>query len=318
MRLINAFRLPAILLLVLSINGCGLFAGRIPDGHIQCSGGYDHFIKVSGVRYHYTDYPASGRDILFIHGFASSAYTWESIAPLLQKNGYHVWALDIKGSGWSDKPSPDDNAKYDLITLTDEIISWMDAVGLKKPVVAGNSLGGAMCLLMAIRYPESMDGLILIDSAAYPNPRMDRLRTAASTPGAFILKTFFSRSVMKGLLKSGFYNDDLITDGQIEEYYLRLSTMGAIDAQVAIIRSLDQADSLIMPYISRIPDITLRTLLIWGDSDEWVPADPIATDYNARIKGSKLVIIDKCGHYPQEEAPEATSKAVTDFVLSMN
>lgn len=318
MHLRNALRLPAILLLVLSINGCGLFAGHIPNGHIPCSGGHDHFIRMSGVSYHYTEYPASGHDILLIHGFASSAYTWESIAPLLQKNGYHVWALDIKGSGWSDKPAPDMNAKYDLITLTDEVVSWMGAVGLKKPVVAGNSLGGAMCLLMAIRYPESMDGLILIDSAAYPNPKMDRLRTAASTPGTFMLKTFFSRSIMKGLLKSGFYNDELITDEKVEGYYLRLSSRGSIDAQMAIIRNLDQADSLIMPYIARIPDITLRTLLIWGESDEWVPVDTTAREYNARIRNSKLVVIDNCGHYPQEEAPEATSKAINDFILSMN
>ena len=205
-----------------------------------------------------------------------------------------------------------------LSQLTDEVILWMDAVGLKKPVVAGNSLGGAMCLLMALRYADSMDGLILIDSASYPNSRMDKLRTAASAPGTFILKTFFSRSIMKSLLKSGFYNDELITDEQVEGYYLRLSTKGAIDAQMAIIRNLDQADSLIMPYISRIPDITLKTLLIWGDNDEWVPVDPIAREYNARIKDSKLVVIDNCGHYPQEEAPEATSKAITDFILSMN
>ncbi len=318
MHLRTAVKLPVILLLVFSINGCGLFAGHVSKSHIPCSVGHDHFIKVSGVNYHYTEYPASGRDILLIHGFASSSYTWESIAPLLQKNGFHVWALDIKGSGWSDKPAPDINTKYDLVTLTDEIVLWMDAVGLKKPVVAGNSLGGAMCLLMAIRYPESMDGLILIDSAAYPNPKMNRLRTAASTPGTFVLKTFFSRSIMKGLLKSGFYNDELITDELVEGYYMRLSSNGAIDAQIAIIRNLDQADSLIMPYISRIPDISLRTLLIWGDNDEWVPLDTVAREYNARIKGSTLVVIDNCGHYPQEEAPEATSKAINDFILSMN
>jgi pimeloyl-ACP methyl ester carboxylesterase len=236
----------------------------------------------------------------------------------LQKKGFHVWAPDIKGAGWSDKPAPDINAKYDLVTLTDELVLWMDAVGLKKPVVAGNSLGGAMCLLMAIRYPESMDGLILIDSAAYPNPKINKLRTAASAPGTFILKTFFSRSIMKGLLRSGFHNDELITDELVEGYYMRLSSNGAIDAQIAIIRNLDQADSLIMPYISRIPDITLRTLLIWGDNDEWVPVGTVAREYNAKIKGSKLVVIDNCGHYPQEEAPEATSKAINDFILSMN
>lgn len=318
MYLRSALKLLVFLILIFSTNGCGLFAGHSLNGHIPYPGGQDHFIKVSGVNYHYIEYPAPGRDVLLIHGFASSVYTWESIAPLLQKNGFHVWALDIKGSGWSDKPAPDENVKYDLITLTDEIISWMDVVGLNKPVVAGNSLGGAMCLLMAVIYPENMDGLILIDSAAYPNPKINKLRTAASFPGAFILKAFFSRSMMKGLLKSGFYNDSLITDEQVEGYYQRLSTKGAIDAQIAIIRNLDQADSLIMPYISRIPEITMSTLLIWGDSDEWVPVDNIAKEYNAKIKGSKLVVIDNCGHYPQEESPEATSKAISDFILSMN
>jgi pimeloyl-ACP methyl ester carboxylesterase len=76
---------------------------------------YDHFVTIDGVRYHYTEYPGSGQDVFLLHGFASSTYTWEKVAPMLQANGYHVWALDMKGFGWSDKPEDADYSPQQLL-----------------------------------------------------------------------------------------------------------------------------------------------------------------------------------------------------------
>jgi len=118
---------------------CGLFVKELPNGKVPQPDFYDHFVEINGIKYHYTEYPGSGQSVFLLHGFASSTYTWEKTAPLLQAEGYHVWALDMKGFGWSDKPEDSD---YTPRQLREEVNAWMDAMGLEKVVFVGNSLGG--------------------------------------------------------------------------------------------------------------------------------------------------------------------------------
>ena len=84
--------------------GCGLFNQKIPAGRVPDPAPTDHFIRIKGVDYHYNEYPGDGENIVLQHGFAASTYTWTDVAEILNKHGYHVWALDLKGFGWSDKP----------------------------------------------------------------------------------------------------------------------------------------------------------------------------------------------------------------------
>ncbi len=117
------------LFLVIAVSGCGFFIKTIPKGEIPGRTPEDKYIMIDNVNYHYREYPGTGRDIFLLHGFASSTYTWEKIIPYLTGQGYHVWALDMKGFGWSDKP---EDAKYDAVTLMQEVNKWMDVIGLKE------------------------------------------------------------------------------------------------------------------------------------------------------------------------------------------
>ena len=90
------------------------------------------------MNYHYLEYPASGPCLFLLHGLGSSTYSWEALAPLLQAGGYRVFALDLKGFGWSDKPA---DSEYDLFTLRDEIDRWLETMGLRAVIFVGNSLG---------------------------------------------------------------------------------------------------------------------------------------------------------------------------------
>ncbi|MDP3286248.1 MAG: alpha/beta fold hydrolase, partial [Desulfobacterales bacterium] len=93
-----------VLFLIAVLQGCGLFLTTIPKGEILGKVSEDRYVMIDNVNYHYMEYPGPGRDIFLLHGFASSTYTWEKVIPYLTGKGYHVWALDMKGFGWSDKP----------------------------------------------------------------------------------------------------------------------------------------------------------------------------------------------------------------------
>jgi pimeloyl-ACP methyl ester carboxylesterase len=288
--------------------GCGLFMEKIPEGQTIGTGPDDHFVTVGDIRYHYREYPAEGKDILLIHGFASSTYTWEKVAPQLQKLGYHIWALDMKGFGWSDKPK---GAAYDPVTLTEEVSQWMDAVGLSEAVFVGNSLGGGIAALMAIIHPYKIGSLVLIDAAAY-NTKFPFIMKMARMPlAADVMKLFFSPWLVRRTLSEVYYHGDWITDEQVRAYYDRGRTKHALDAQIAVTKALEFKK--FERFVNRIPEIELKALVIWGEKDRWIPLES-AYRFNSEIRHSKLVVIPECGHIPQEEFPDLTAKLIAAFL----
>ncbi|MDP3283908.1 MAG: hypothetical protein Q8M56_05730, partial [Desulfobacterales bacterium] len=126
-----------------------------------------------------------------------------------------------------------------------------------------------------------------------------------------ITKLFFGRCVVKSTLKEVLYNDERLTEEKIDAYFNRMSTENALDAQVALARSLD-FDAL-SSYTKRIPEIKNRTLIIWGENDEWIPLES-GHKFSKDLSNSTLVILPQCGHIPQEEKPEETAKLIIDFI----
>jgi pimeloyl-ACP methyl ester carboxylesterase len=294
----------------LVIAGCGLFVEKIPQERIGDFAVAGKFVTVDGIRYHYREYPAPGRDIVLIHGFSSSTHTWEKVAPVLQQLGYHVWALDMKGFGWSDKPK---DAAYDVLTLAAEVNRWMQAMGIRQADIGGNSLGGGVAWLMALLYPEKVRNLILVDAAAYPIEMPSIMKMSSMPLAAHILRLFFSRPVVRWTLAEVYYRSDLITGAQVNAYFDRLRTENALDAQIAVVRALD--DKLFEPYIRRIPEIKNRTLILWGEKDRWIPLD-VGRRLQKEIPASTLAVIASCGHIPQEEKPDETAKLIAEFIAA--
>jgi pimeloyl-ACP methyl ester carboxylesterase len=292
------------------VSGCGLFVKHIPAGRISMMtpSAKDQFIKVGQVNYHYAEYPAEGPDVLMVHGWSSSTYTWEQVAPELQKKGYHVWSLDMQGFGWTDKPG---GVAYDPLTLMQGVKDWMDTVGLKQVIYVGNSLGGGIGLLLSVEHPEMIDRLILIDAAIYPHKK-PFIITLAGLPGASIgSKMIFGRWMISSNLKEVFYHADWVTDERIDAYYTRMRTNGALDAMIAIIKAMDFKK--LEPYAQRAAQIKRRTLIMHGKNDIWIP---IEDSYALRrqIPDSVMAVIPACGHVPQEEHPEITSRLILDFL----
>jgi pimeloyl-ACP methyl ester carboxylesterase len=83
-----------------------------------------------------------------------------------------------------------------------------------------------------------------------------------------------------------------------------------MDALMVIVRGIDF--DKYGKYINRVPEIKIPTLIVWGDTDRWVP---IESGYKLKrnINDSIFVEISKCGHMPQEELPDETAKLLMDF-----
>jgi pimeloyl-ACP methyl ester carboxylesterase len=119
----------------------------------------DKTVTLRGLRFHYREYgDGSAPPIVLLHGVASNAKIWITVAPRLAER-FHVLALDQRGHGESDKP----DSGYDFATVAADLGAFIDALKLKRSMVAGHSWGGNVALEYAAGHPDALAGLALVD-----------------------------------------------------------------------------------------------------------------------------------------------------------
>ncbi len=114
---------------------------------------------MSSVRLHVRDTAGDGRPYLLVHGLASNARTWDGVAEVLAAAGHRVVAVDLRGHGESDAPE----SGYDTLTAAADLATLIGALGLTKPVVAGQSWGGNVVLQLAADRPELPHAIAAVD-----------------------------------------------------------------------------------------------------------------------------------------------------------
>jgi pimeloyl-ACP methyl ester carboxylesterase len=116
------------------------------------------FVEAGGLRFHYRDWGGNGQPLLLLHGLASNARIWDLTAPLLA-GGFRVVALDQRGHGLSDKP----DGGYDFASVSGDLAAFVQALGLKRPALAGHSWGANVALQFAADRPDGVSALALVD-----------------------------------------------------------------------------------------------------------------------------------------------------------
>lgn len=266
------------------------------------------YTTVDGVRTRYVKMGERGEPIVFVHGFSSSLYTWRScLEPISKQN--RVFALDLKGFGFSGKPP----SEYTVDEHVDFVIHFMDALRLERATLCGNSMGGNIAWRAALKYPDRVEKLILVDASGYPSSRTGLPLTIriGRLPGVGeLLGGLTTRGRIRSSLESAYFDDAKVTDRTVDVYYYSLRTDGGLRAVLARMR---KPRSEIERWQVRIPELTLPTLIVWGANDTWIPPED-AEKFHRDISGSKLVMIPECGHLPQEEKPNELTVAVLDFM----
>jgi pimeloyl-ACP methyl ester carboxylesterase len=112
-----------------------------------------------GLKLHVREWAGEGQPFVLLHGLASNSLTWLGVGSLLAQAGHHVIAVDQRGHGLSDKP----DSGYDFDTVTDDLRRLIEALGLQRPIVAGQSWGGNVVLAFGARHAGVARGLAFVD-----------------------------------------------------------------------------------------------------------------------------------------------------------
>jgi pimeloyl-ACP methyl ester carboxylesterase len=267
------------------------------------------FIKVSGMDVHLRDQGPrnDAAPIVLLHGTSSSLHTWEGWVGAL-KDKRRVISFDMPGFGLTG-PSPDN--VYIIESYTRFVMAVMDKLKVKRFVLGGNSFGGRVSWVTALKHPERVEKLVLVDSSGYT------LRSTSVPIGFRIARIpvlnrlaaqILPRSLIESSVKNVYGDPGKITPELIDRYFAITVREGNRRALVARFK---QAPSGVLA--NRIPELKVPTLIIWGGRDRLILPES-AHRFKRDIAGSQLALFDDLGHVPQEEDPARTVAAVKKFL----
>lgn len=263
-----------------------------------------HRIEAAGIQTNYHD-QGSGEPVLLIHGSGpgvSAWANWRLTLPALAQQ-FRVIAPDMAGFGFSER-QPD--AVYNMDSWVAQAVGLLDALGLEKASVVGNSFGGALALALAIRHPERVSKLVLMGSVGVPFAITDGLdRVWGYQP---------SLANMKALLDIFAHDRALVTD-----------ELAGLRYQASIRPGFQESFARMFPaprqqwvdaMASRLDDIRALphpTLIIHGRDDKVIPLQN-AYDLLGLIDHAELHVFGRCGHWTQIEHAATFNTLVGQFL----
>lgn len=261
----------------------------------------------------YKEVYGSGEPILCLHGLGASMYTWRYlIKPFSRKN--KLILVDFKGSGKSPKPL---DGHYSIDDKADDIYNLIIADNLRNLTLVGNSLGGGVALLVALRLaqedPTRLSKLILIDSAGDKKHIPSHLKLVRSIFGAAIMRLTPIKLVVGMTLRMCYYDKKKITSEQIEAYSAPFASRAARHALLQTVKHCIPAD--FDDVIARLQTLTVPTLIVWGREDQVISLE-VGQLLHQLIPNSTLEVINECGHVPHEEKPDETIALISPFLTA--
>jgi pimeloyl-ACP methyl ester carboxylesterase len=273
------------------------------------------FIAVKGQLVHLRDEGPRGdpAPVVLLHGTGASLHTWEGWVAAL-KARRRVITLDLPGFGLTG-PFGGSYARDDYRgdTYARFVFDVLDALGVQRAVVGGNSLGGEIAWRMATLAPQRVDRLILVDAAGYD-------LAPASVPLGFRIarvpvlnrlgEHLLPRALVAASVANVYGDPTRVTDALVDRYFELTLREGNRRALRLRLQQLEPGVDA-----ARIKTIQQPTLVLWGERDRLIlPAD--ARRFVDDIAGAKWVTFAELGHVPQEEDPKRTVRPVLEFLES--
>jgi pimeloyl-ACP methyl ester carboxylesterase len=297
------------LLCVMFVAACGRPDHRdlAAETRFELAHSHGRYVEVNGLDT-FVISEGEGPDIVLVHGNPSSSYTWRSLIEPLSRD-HRVHALDLPGYGFSEKPA---DAPYTDTWMAGHIAAYLRGAGIESAIVIGNSMGGEVASELAAVYPRATRGLILIAPAGLktdaPDERPLAMRIASYPVARRILPYLPLRSVFASTLRDAYYDPSLVTDADVDAYYAPARSRNGLIAFLARMHRDPNLDRTSLVRTIRAP-----TLVILGELDRLVPLS-VGRRYGELIPDSRVVVIEKGGHVPQEERPEAVLQVIEDWL----
>ena len=272
------------------------------------------FIEINGLSLHYKIMGQGEPAIILLHGFGASLFSWHAVMEPLSHYGT-VIAYDRPAFGLTGRPmqwsgldpySPEANVAL--------LLGLMDYFNIQQPILVGNSAGGTVSMQFALKYPERMEALILVDPAVNESGVPTWVRILGKTPEMQHLGPLFVRPLQTSALdivRKAWHDPSKITQETWDGYTKPLRA----DNWDRALWNFTMA-SHDTGLLQHLQDFKLPILVITGDDDRIVPTAN-SVKLAGELPDAQLVVIPNAGHVPHEEQPTAFMAALNEFLSTL-
>jgi pimeloyl-ACP methyl ester carboxylesterase len=284
----------------------GAWCSLRPFAEIRGSHPDEKFVEVEG-RELYVEQAGAGEPVVLLHGFCCSSFSWRHVLPALAQR-FRVITPDLPGFGYSERPA--DPEAYGFPGLERAVIGLLDRLRLEPCHLVGHSFGGALALWLAEHHPDRVRSLTLV-ATALPELTMEKRQGWARyrlLNHLLLRSRLLHPSLVRKALMASWHDAGRVTPELVEAYRERLLVEGLEDAYFGFLAPIDEP-----PPAVALEAIEAPVLIVWGDDDRVIPLDR-AIAHLPRLRRSRLVVLERCGHLPMEEQPEAFLREILPFL----
>lgn len=273
------------------------------------------FIEVNDVTIHYKEQGSGETTYILLHGFGASVFSWREVMDDFASLG-RVIAYDRPAFGFTERPMPETwtTNPYGMEANIELLRGLMDALDIRTAILVGNSAGGGVATAFALRYPERVEALILVDPGLgggrgpqFPDWALPFMRTPQMRHIGPLLVRDIAEEGDETILRA--WSNPLNVTAEIFDGYHKPLQADNWD------RALYELN-FAPPYPElrpMLPELRTTTFIIAGADDRLIRSwyfEAVA----AEIPGASLVLIPQCGHVPHEECPDAFMQNVIEFL----
>ncbi len=255
----------------------------------------------------------AGPPLILLHGDGENAADWQWVLSQLATT-HSVYAPNLPGFDGDYKP----NIEYTATFYARFIENFLDIRGIEQAAVVGNSLGGLAALHFALRAPQRVTALGLVDSIGLGraiHPALPPL----TLPGFGELGIEWAKTPLGAMQRAWFRARLLFAEishvpsAWIAEQYRLAQTPGCLQTALAALRAVLDLGGQREVLLHQLPRLEMPTCIIWGEQDRIVPIRQ-AQEGVALLKHGSLVSIAECGHLPHVEQPDRFAIALSRFL----
>lgn len=262
------------------------------------------FLKISNIEVSYLEsMPANPQvTVIFIHGFPFDSTIWQSQIQNLPAGASGI-AYDIRGFG----KSKGGHHFYSIDLFAHDLLTLIDALGFKKVVLCGVSMGGYIALRAIEISPKAISGLILCDTNSAPDSNEGKLKRFSSIEQVLSNGTeIFASNFIKNLFSSKTISENPGIPISIQKIIRSTAPETICAAQLALASRTDTTGVL--------GSIEIPALIIRGGDDPLMTVEQAEFLHQA-IKGSELKTVNGAGHLPNCEQPAEFNKILKTYLV---
>lgn len=267
------------------------------------------FVDLNGVRLYY--YAAgtrgAGEPVVFLHGFPTSGHLWADVVPLVPA-GHRVVVVDLLGYGRSDRPL---GRPVGIRSHGERVIELLDLLGISFACMVGHDIGGGIAQWLAVRHPQRVSRLCLVNSVAFRDwPTRDVKLARAMMPLTRHLPATWLLSILRSDLLRGYQDHDRGLRS-IELYVRPFASAEGRDVFMQHLLSLESSDTVAVA--PRLKEILAPTAIVWGRHDPFL-APEIGHRLQGAIPGATLEVVAAGSHFLPEDAPAKIGDALAELL----